>query len=93
MHICSEMMRKMARNAESWKRNYLFTIEADNSDAFPWSQGRVVLMISGTVGVLLGIAFAASAGKFPAQKATLERWGGMLLVSGIALIAFAFPFV
>jgi hypothetical protein len=50
-------------------------------------------MITGTVGVILGVAFAASAGSFPAQRANLERWGGMLLVSGITLIAFAFPFV
>jgi hypothetical protein len=50
-------------------------------------------MILGTVGVLLGTTFAASAGNFPAQKVRLERWGGMLLVAGIALIAFAFPFV
>lgn len=41
----------------------------------------------------MGVAFAASAGKFPARKAMLERWGGALLVVGIATLAFAFPFV
>jgi len=50
-------------------------------------------MIAGTLGILLGIAVAMSAGKFPARRVALERCGGMLLVGGIALVAFAFPFV
>jgi hypothetical protein len=57
------------------------------------AQGRVVLMILGTSGILIGAAFAASAGKFPARKAELERWGGALLIVGIATLAFAFPSV
>ena len=57
------------------------------------AQGRDVLMILGTSGILIGAAFAASAGKFPARKATLERWGGALLIVGIAALAFAFPSV
>ena len=50
-------------------------------------------MIVGTSGILIGVAFAASAGKFPARKAALERWGGVLLIGGITALAFAFPFV
>lgn len=50
-------------------------------------------MILGTLGILLGTAVAISAGKFPTQRAALERWGGLLTVGGVALIAFAFPFV
>ena len=57
------------------------------------AQGRDVLMILGTSGILIGAAFAASAGKFPARKALLERWGGGLLILGIATLAFAFPSV
>ena len=57
------------------------------------AQGRDVLMILGTSGILTGVAFAASAGKFPARKVMLERWGGALLIVGIATLAFAFPFV
>jgi hypothetical protein len=57
------------------------------------AQGRDVLMIIGTSGILIGAAFAVSAGKFPTRKAALERWGGALLVVGIATLAFAFPFV
>jgi hypothetical protein len=50
-------------------------------------------MIVGTLGILLGTAVAISAGRFPTQRVSLERWGGMLMVGGIALVAFAFPFV
>jgi hypothetical protein len=50
-------------------------------------------MILGTLGVLLGVTIAMSATRFPTRRATLERCGGTLLIGGIALIAFAFPFV
>lgn len=50
-------------------------------------------MLLGTSGILVGGAIAALAGKFPAKKASLERWGGTLLVAGIAVLAFAFPHV
>lgn len=50
-------------------------------------------MILGTLGILFGVAIATIAGKFPAQRAVLERCGGTLMVAGIALVAFAIPFV
>lgn len=50
-------------------------------------------MILGTLGVILGVAIAITAARFPTRQVALERWGGMLLVGGIALLAFAFPFV
>jgi len=50
-------------------------------------------MILGTLGILLGVMVAMSATKFPTRRATLERCGGTLLIGGVALVAFAFPFV
>lgn len=50
-------------------------------------------MLIGTSGILVGGVIAAIAGKFPARKASLERWGGLLLIGGIAVLAFAFPSV
>jgi hypothetical protein len=50
-------------------------------------------MLVGISGILVGGAIAATAGNFPGRKASLERWGGMLLISGIAVFAFAFPHV
>jgi hypothetical protein len=50
-------------------------------------------MILGTLGIVIGVAVATTAGRFPARRAKLERCGGMLMVGGIALVAFAIPFV
>ena len=39
------------------------------------------------VGLIAGIAVAASASRFPRHKATLERWGGGLVVLSVFLLA------
>jgi hypothetical protein len=50
-------------------------------------------MILGTLGILCGVAIATIAGKFPTRRDALERCGGVMTVGGIALVAFAMPFV
>jgi hypothetical protein len=50
-------------------------------------------MILGILGIFFGVTIAMSGAKFPTRRATLERCGGTLLIGGVALIAFAFPFV
>jgi hypothetical protein len=50
-------------------------------------------MIMGATAVVFGALAALSAGNFPPHRSRLERWGGALLLSGIALIALGFPIV
>jgi hypothetical protein len=50
-------------------------------------------MLIGATAVAIGALAAISAGNFPPHRGQLERWGGALLLSGVALIAFGFPFV
>ncbi|MGE5537043.1 MAG: hypothetical protein ACM30I_00375 [Gemmatimonas sp.] len=52
-----------------------------------------MVMVLGLAAVVLGAVAAMSAGNFPPHRARLERWGGALLLSGVALIALAFPIV
>lgn len=52
-----------------------------------------MLLILGTIGVTLGAASALTAAKFPVHQARLERWGGDLIVTGIALLGFSFPMI
>jgi hypothetical protein len=55
--------------------------------------GSTVFIIIGAGGIILGSAFAASAGKFPAYKAKLEQYAGGLLIGGIAFLGLAFPMI
>jgi len=50
-------------------------------------------MILGAAGIVAGAIAAIGAKSFPAYRIELERWGGALLLSGLTLIAFAFPFM
>ena len=50
-------------------------------------------MIIGVSGILIGSAVAGTARRFPRREAELQRWGGTLLVAGIAVLAFAFPHI
>jgi hypothetical protein len=52
-----------------------------------------VLISIGTAGIISGLAATAAAASFPAYRKRLEQWGGGLFVSGIALLAVAFPMV
>jgi hypothetical protein len=50
-------------------------------------------MILGATAIVFGAFAALSAGNFPSHRGRIERWGGALLLGGIALIALAFPIV
>ena len=52
-----------------------------------------MFIILGTGGIILGSAFAASAGKFPAYQAKLEQYGGGLIIGGVAFFGLAFPLI
>ncbi len=52
-----------------------------------------MLVLIAALGIVAGIAAAAGAARFPAYKAGLERLGGGLLISGLALLALAFHMV
>lgn len=71
---------------------YLFTNLRHNTRNNQYSE-RDVVMVLGLAAVVLGAVAAMSAGNFPPHRARLERWGGALLLSGVALIALAFPIV
>ena len=53
----------------------------------------MVFLILGMIGVALGATSALIAAKFPSHQARLERWGGDLIVTGIALLGFSFPMI
>ncbi|MDE2228938.1 MAG: hypothetical protein KGL11_07860 [Alphaproteobacteria bacterium] len=53
----------------------------------------MVLLIVGVIGVVFGATSVLAAAKFPLHQTQLERWGGDLLVSGVALLAFSFPMI
>ena len=50
-------------------------------------------MLLGATAAVIGAIAAVSAGNFPPHRNQLERWGGALLLSGVAMIALGFPFV
>ena len=50
-------------------------------------------MVLGAAAAVAGAIAAMSAGNFPKHRTRLESWGGGLLLSGVALIALAFPIV
>lgn len=50
-------------------------------------------LILGLIAVVLGATAALAAAKFPLRQAQLERWGGNLMVAGIALLGFSFPMI
>jgi hypothetical protein len=52
-----------------------------------------VFLILGAIGIAIGTVSAVAAEKIPNHQAALERWGGDLLVAGLALIGFGFPAV
>ena len=52
-----------------------------------------MFIILGAGGIMLGSAFAMSAGKFPAYRSKLEQYGGGLLIVGVAFLGLAFPMI
>jgi hypothetical protein len=43
------------------------------------------------ISLTLGVSLAAAASRLPSHAVALERWGGTLLVSGLALLGAALP--
>lgn len=52
-----------------------------------------MFLILGIIVIALGAIAALAAARFPVRQAQLERWGGDLLVVGIALVGFSFPMI
>jgi len=50
-----------------------------------------VSFLLGAVGMISGAAIAVGAGRFPSHRPTLERCAAYFIVTGVALIALAFP--
>jgi hypothetical protein len=50
-----------------------------------------VLISIGSAGIVSGLVATATAARFPAHRKRLEQWGGGLFVSGVAVLAMAFP--
>jgi hypothetical protein len=50
-----------------------------------------VLIILGAISVAFGATSALAATKFPMHRSRLERWGGDLVIAGVALLGFSFP--
>jgi hypothetical protein len=48
-------------------------------------------MIFGAIGIVAGVAAAASARRFPAHEVQLEQWGGGLFILGLALVGLGLP--
>lgn len=48
-------------------------------------------MLLGTVAIIMGVIAALFAKNFPPYKSRLEQCGGALLLSGVVLVALAFP--
>jgi hypothetical protein len=72
--------------------NQIFTQSCITSWDFS-PEGTAVFIILGAVGIILGSAFAMSAGKFPAYRSELEQCGGGLLIAGVAFLGLAFPMI
>lgn len=52
-----------------------------------------VFLIFGMIAIALGAVAALAAARFPVRQAQLERWGGDLMVAGVALLGFSFPMI
>gem|GEM_PF-6601635 len=52
-----------------------------------------MFLILGTIVVVLGAGTALAASQFPVRRAQLERWGGDMMVTGVALLGFGFPMI
>ena len=52
-----------------------------------------VFLILGMIAIALGAIAALAAARFPVRQAQLERWGGDLMVAGVALLGFSFPMI
>lgn len=50
-----------------------------------------MLITLGLLGTVVGASFAAGARRFPSYELAMERWGGGIFLSGLALIGLAFP--
>jgi hypothetical protein len=48
--------------------------------------------VASLISIVCGAALATAAPRFPAHAAKLERWGGSLLVLGLAILGTALPF-
>jgi len=45
------------------------------------------------IAISLGTIAALTAAWFPVRQTQLERWGGDLMVAGVALLGFSFPMI
>jgi hypothetical protein len=72
--------------------NGIFTHKLHNTPGLITS-GAAVFIVLGAGGIILGSAFAASAGRFPAYRIKLEEYGGGLFIGGVALLGLAFPMI
>jgi hypothetical protein len=70
--------------------NRIFTQKLHNTRRLNTKAGSAALFILGAGGIILGSAFAASAGKFPASRLKLEQYGGGLFIVGVAFLGLAF---
>ncbi|MGH7001219.1 MAG: hypothetical protein ACREEA_06910 [Stellaceae bacterium] len=52
-----------------------------------------MFLILGMIAIALGAIAALAAARFPIRQAQLERWGGDLMVAGVALLGFSFPMI
>ncbi|MDE1904538.1 MAG: hypothetical protein KGI46_11825 [Alphaproteobacteria bacterium] len=52
-----------------------------------------MFLILGMIAIALGAIAALAAARFPVRQVQLERWGGDLMVAGVALLGFSFPMI
>jgi len=52
-----------------------------------------ILCVAGAVGLVVGIAAAATADVFPAHRSALKDWGSGLVIASVALLGLAFPMI
>ncbi|HKR18887.1 MAG TPA: hypothetical protein VJS41_01970 [Stellaceae bacterium] len=52
-----------------------------------------MFLILGMIAIALGATAALAAARFPVRQGQLERWGGDLMVAGVALLGFSFPMI
>jgi hypothetical protein len=52
-----------------------------------------MLLILGTISIGLGMAAIFAAGHYPSSSATIQRWGGRFVITGIALAGLGFPLI
>jgi hypothetical protein len=75
---------------DKYAGNRIFIFRSHKCRALAERETKVLISI-GAAGILSGLVATATAARFPAYRKRLEQWGSGLFVSGIALLAIAFP--